>query len=78
MVAEDIRAPDGDFSQNVKRTTMGDQALVSKTRSFIFNRGVYTLSYPERIIGDAKSAVFDPYQKAGFLSCKFIIYKWFR
>ena len=45
MVAEDIRAPDGDFSQNVKRMTCGDQALVSKARSFIFNRGFYTLSY---------------------------------
>ena len=45
MVAEDIRAPDGDFIQNVKRMTWGDQALVSKAHSFIFNRGLYTLSY---------------------------------
>ena len=61
-----------------RRMTWGDQALVSKAHSFIFNRGFYTLSYTQRIIGDAKSAVFDPYQKAGFLSCKFIVYKWFR
>ena len=46
--------------------TWGDQALVSKARSFIFNRGFYSLSYTQRIIGDAKSAVFDPYQKPGF------------
>ena len=48
MVAEDIHAPDGDFSQKVKRNekmTWGDQALASKARSFIFNRGFYTLSY---------------------------------
>ena len=58
--------------------TWGDQALVSKAHSFIFNRGLYTLSYTWRIIGDAKSAVFNPYQKPGFLFCKFIVYKWFR
>ena len=46
--------------------TWGDQALVSKARSFIFNRGFYTLSCTQRIIGDAKSAVFDPYQNQGF------------
>ena len=27
------------------RMTWGDQALVNKARSFIFNRGFYTLSY---------------------------------
>ena len=54
--------------------TWGDQALASKARSFIFNRGFYTLSYTQRIIGDAKSAVFDLYQKPGFLSCKFLSY----
>ena len=48
MVAEDLRAPDGDFSQKLKgRMTWGDQALVSKAHSFIFNRGFYTLSYTE-------------------------------
>ena len=26
-------------------STVGDQALVSKAHSFIFNRGFYTLSY---------------------------------
>ena len=41
-----FRAPDGDFRQKLKeRMTWGDQALVSKARSFIFNRGLYTLSY---------------------------------
>ena len=48
------------------RMTWGDQGLVSKTRSFIFNRGFYILSYTQSIIGDAKSAVFDPYQQPGF------------
>ena len=57
MVAEDIHAPDGDFSQNVKRMTWGDQALVSKARGFIFNTGLYTLSYTYRIIGDAVSSL---------------------
>ena len=45
MVAEDIRTPDGDFSQNVKRMTWADHELVSKACSFIFKRGFYTLSY---------------------------------
>ena len=61
-----------------RRMTWGDQALVNKASSFIFNRGFYTLSYTQRLIGDAKSAIFDPYQKLGFLSCKFIVYKWLR
>ena len=38
-----------------ERMTQGDQASVSKASSFIFNRGFYTLSCTQRIIGDVKS-----------------------
>ena len=43
MVSEDLRAPDGNLSQKLRKImTWGDQALVSKARNFIFNRGFYT------------------------------------
>ena len=46
MVAEDLRAPDGNFSQNVKRKNdMGRPSFGEQAGSFIFNRGFYTLSY---------------------------------
>ena len=38
-----------------QRMTRGDQASVSKARSFIFRRSFYTLSCIEKIIGGAKS-----------------------